>query len=224
MWECGTRSRYVRSVCPAWNEVCSFCKIKGHTDQVCFKRAKEQLQPEQATGNIKQLKQLNPSQSSSVTSSHTPTDAPSYFFDISADVSVPHMEWVSPNDGFQPPHPLPLPTMIVTVSIAHETHKRLDRQLASTILQGIKDQTEVAAYANSGAQICASGPELVSTIKPRPQLIHAHIASHHWCNTGWNGHHGCLVCPNTYRQQSLIPSSMRQQQLQGLLPVRSSLA
>ena len=61
--------------------------------------------------------------------------------------------------------------MIVTMPIAHETHKRLGRQLTSTNLQGIKDQTEVVAYADSGAQTCASGPELLSTLSLDPSSL-----------------------------------------------------
>ena len=179
--------------CPAWEKICDFCNIKGHFSKVCRgkrtspspclgrpplptpdKSAHHAYQsapdtndpscffafdstdtPKQDKAFAKHLLQCNKLawQSRSKPMQRTCLDRK---------VIVPHMEWF--DESFQPCKPKSLPKVTVDVTVLRDAHEEFNKPIPAHTWKEIKHNAPISCLADTGAQTCACGLELLDIL------------------------------------------------------------
>ena len=149
------------SLCPARDSVCSHCSRRGHLSSLC-----------QGDGSAFAAVQTPTAQDTPTifaVESHAPEDPPGVV--AAADTpKIPHMEW----DGgeFRRCQPSPPPTLDIKVEVMDKCHEKFGRHRSRDRQSGeALSPVPVTAIADSGAQTCTSGPELLRTLHIPPGYL-----------------------------------------------------
>ena len=169
--------------CPARSQKCDHCGIIGHFSNVCRKK--------NSAAPTSQSASPHPKGSHSNTMTHAEDDNSTWFTSYGCidefthsslmankaawssrnhplsqsskthkRVIVPHMEWVDSIGRFAHRHPPSLPSLPVSVQILHDTHAAFHCPLSCQPRDG-KGQGIITAIADTGAQTCACGPDVL---------------------------------------------------------------
>lgn len=176
--------------CPARNISCDHCHIRGHMSSVCRKRTSATAPsdsfsvtgdtPTGISSSSSHGDSSLPSSSSWLLTTHAEEKANRIFSSrvkttnrqawkssgrlarsstVHTRVILPHMEWSE--DRFVSRRPHPLPTMPIRVEIVKEAHAQFKRPVSDTKRLRVQQHTGVTALADSGAQTCACGVDVI---------------------------------------------------------------
>ena len=79
-------------------------------------------------------------------------------------IIIPHMEWSDAERSFVAYRPRNLPQVSVTLSVISAAHKDFNKEIPSPVMTQIRNGISVNACADTGAQTCASGPDLLKAL------------------------------------------------------------
>ena len=167
--------------CPARDNVCDHCYIKGHFSRVCRHKQKARSEDNSSghnafhstcddiqdrsyffahsyPGESTFAKDLQRKNKFAWQKRHSPMERTT----LSQRVIVPHMEW---NEGrFTTEKPKALPQVNARISILHKAHNDFKKGISLHDLQKMNNNVLMPCYTDTGAQTCASGPELLSSL------------------------------------------------------------
>ena len=173
--------------CPAWDKICDHCHIKGHFSSVCRNKV-QQVSP-QTDSSAHHTFQGNDVGNTSYFFAHDePEDAtfsqqlrqknksawqqrshPMERTTLYKRILVPHMEWNG--DRFKATKPKSLPTLNGSVTLLHKAHHDFKKGIAMADLQTMNHHVAIKCLADTGAQTCASGPELLEVLNMHPKYL-----------------------------------------------------
>lgn len=147
--------------CPEINTRCDFCKITGHCSDACRKKE-----------SAKSYKSQQDSQHNTIHGDNE-MDLTSCFFTYTRDVDIPtrHMEWSETAGSFVNNCPKALPQLQVSVSVMASAHRDFGREIPDLELHKIRNQTRITCCTDTGAQTCASSPDILRTLNVREKYL-----------------------------------------------------
>ena len=83
---------------------------------------------------------------------------------IPSRIIVPHMEWDTAQQGFKSRRPDPLPQLRIKLAIIPEAHSAFNHPVSTAKCVRVQNHSGLEAYADSGAQTCACGMEILRSL------------------------------------------------------------
>ena len=162
--------------CPAWDKECKLCHGRGHYARVCKKFGKStQNAYEEDLGSTPIVPEQEPSYfftqgekifvndlqlyNRSAWQSRTQPYAKTQF---ERKVIIPHVEWHG--GAFVHCKPKPLPKLEVNVTVLTASHRHFNKAFSNHDLKNINNGALIACLTDTGAQTCASGPEILKQL------------------------------------------------------------
>jgi hypothetical protein len=183
--------------CPAWTATCDHCRAVGHTPQVCRKR---QTGPTPrfydgsghntaSSGTAEGTSYFFTFNEDKAITEHQNDHA--FYEQLRADnerawkqtriassrtnmctkIILPHMEWIGSDGSFRHRDPRHLPKLQVQLSVLHDAHKNFGREIPATTLRNVHDGVIVNSCADTGAQTCASGLEILKVLNVSEKFL-----------------------------------------------------
>ena len=187
----GQGTGLARSVhCPAKDKMCDYCNIPGHLSTVCRKKSNPAYQPhpkdkEHKSGHNMVGSECESDNTSCFFTQHAASSSlhkqehafsrklqadnrlawkqrnPSAKVHLDRKVIIPHMEWSEEYGRFLNSSPRALPQLKVALSVLHSAHQDFNKDIPVSMLGTITNGSSINAYADTGAQTCASGPDIL---------------------------------------------------------------
>ena len=86
-------------------------------------------------------------------------------------IIIPHMEWSASEDRFQFCSPKSLPRLVVNMSVLTSAHRDFNKTLSPHATENLRMNASVSTCTDTGAQTCASGPELLHILNMDAQYL-----------------------------------------------------
>lgn len=153
------REHYVakKAQCPARNHTCENCNTIGHFKSVC--RSERSNNTQAFMGEPVGYFQSFACESAASQEA------------LKADTgAIPHVEWKG--NGFHPATPTTSPRIKVDITVLDDCHRTFGRKMPWSRRRATVGPTEVLAVADTGAQTCCAGPEILDKLNvPRGYLV-----------------------------------------------------
>ena len=138
--------------CPAWNKICHHCNVKKSS--VCHHKKASTLQHDKHHTEHKVFLE-----------NHHFTYCFFTYTQPLHSVVIPHMEWSDKGEYFVNSKPNALPKTNIAISLMADAHKDFGKEIPEKWQNHLRDQVTITACTDTGAQTCASGPDILHDLQ-----------------------------------------------------------